>query len=250
MRRLSPSFYAPGISTTSPSTGENRARGRGPAPSRWRLGTAYCSWNHLGILETTTACWECELCQNVSLPCVLCLSAAERLISSPFPGFAESAIPDSTPLPDFYADPPKTLVAFCRLVLLTSDPDAKVALTRELVRQFRSGELKNIGSPSDLPPPDEPPRPSSAIVVAPGKAPRIGRAGTVETRVRLMHSLAAVEQYAIDLSLDAICRFWNWRLGSEDGKTGRKLPMSFFSDFLKVAEDEVSCLRLLLSALD
>lgn len=60
-----------------------------------------------------------------------------------------------------------------------------------------------------------------------------------------MHALASVEQWAIDLALDAICRFWNWRLGSKDGKTGRKLPMSFFADYLKIAEDEAKHFTLL-----
>lgn len=157
--------------------------------------------------------------------------------------FAESATLE--PTPDFFTAPPKTLVAFCRLVLLTSDPDAKVALTREMVRQFRSGELKTIGTADDLPPPDEPPRPKSTVTVAPGKARRIGRGGTAETRVRLMHSLASIEQWAIDLAVDVIARFWNWRQGSEDGRTGKKLPMSFFADYLKIAEDEAKHFSLL-----
>lgn len=60
-----------------------------------------------------------------------------------------------------------------------------------------------------------------------------------------MHSLAAIEQWAIDLAIDVVCRFWNWRVGSVDGKEGRRLPMSFFADFLKVAEDEAKHFTLL-----
>lgn len=67
----------------------------------------------------------------------------------------------------------------------------------------------------------------------------------VQTRVRMMHSLAAIEQWAIDLALDVVCRFWNWRVGSADGKTGKRLPISFFADFLKVAEDEAKHFTLL-----
>lgn len=152
-------------------------------------------------------------------------------------GFAEIDSSRETPAPspyDILASPPKTLVAFCRLVLLTSDPDSKVSLIRDLVTRFRNGELKTIGTASDLPPPDEPPRPASVVVVEPGKAQRIGRGGTVENRVKMMHALASIEQWACDLSLDVVCRFWDWRVGSEDGKTGKRLPMSFFADFLKV----------------
>lgn len=145
-----------------------------------------------------------------------------------------------SPHHDLLASPPKTLVAFCRLVLLAADPDLKVSLTRELVQRFRRGELKVIGSINDLSPPDEPPRPASNVIVSSGKAPKLGKGGTVANRVKLLHALASIEQWAIDLSIDIMCRFWSWRMGSEDGKQGTKLPMSFFSDFLKVAEDEAS----------
>jgi uncharacterized ferritin-like protein (DUF455 family) len=61
----------------------------------------------------------------------------------------------------------------------------------------------------------------------------------------MIHSLAAIEQWAIDLAVDVVCRFWNWRVGQKDGKAGKRLPMSFFSDFLKVAEDEAKHFTLL-----
>lgn len=48
-----------------------------------------------------------------------------------------------------------------------------------------------------------------------------------------MHSLANMEQWAIDLSWDMIARFSNFKLS-----TGEPLPLQFFNDFVKVAGDE------------
>lgn len=75
--------------------------------------------------------------------------------------------------------------------------------------------------------------------------PRTGKGGTVETRVRAYHALACIELWAVDLAIDAMARFWDWRLGSMDGKVGKRLGMRFFSDFLKVAEDEAKHFMLL-----
>ncbi|KAM0792280.1 hypothetical protein ACM66B_004971 [Microbotryomycetes sp. NB124-2] len=156
---------------------------------------------------------------------------------------AEAGLP--SPHDDLLATAPKTLVGFGRLILLAADPDLKVSLTRELVQRFRRGEIKTIGLSSDPPPPDEPPRPTSAQVLPSGKMPKIGKGGSLQSKVRLLHALAAIEQWAIDLSIDIMCRFWSWRMGSDDGSQGDKLPMSFFADFLKVAEDEAKHFSIL-----
>ena len=58
------------------------------------------------------------------------------------------------------------------------------------------------------------------------------------SRIALLHSLANIEQWAIDLSWDIICRFANLNFPA-----GSSLPKQFLSDFIKVACDEakVSC---------
>ena len=48
-----------------------------------------------------------------------------------------------------------------------------------------------------------------------------------------LHSLANIEQWAIDLSWDIIARFAGIILGD-----GSQLPREFFTDFVKVAGDE------------
>ncbi|XP_063781690.1 uncharacterized protein LOC134931848 isoform X2 [Pseudophryne corroboree] len=60
------------------------------------------------------------------------------------------------------------------------------------------------------------------------------------SRIALLHSLANIEQWAIDLSWDIIARFAGFQL-----QTGEKLPKEFFSDFVKVAADEAKHFCLL-----
>lgn len=54
------------------------------------------------------------------------------------------------------------------------------------------------------------------------------------SRVSVLHSLANIEQWAIDLSWDVIARFSRIQIG--EGST--YLPRDFFTDFVKVAADE------------
>ncbi len=49
----------------------------------------------------------------------------------------------------------------------------------------------------------------------------------------LLHSLANIEQWAIDLSWDIISRFATTEFNDKS-----KLPKEFFDDFIKVACDE------------
>ena len=65
-------------------------------------------------------------------------------------------------------------------------------------------------------------------LVEPSKAPKLGKGGSPESRVAILHSLAHIESWAIDLSWDVIARF-----GAE-----RQMPTAFFDDFVAVAKDE------------
>ena len=65
-------------------------------------------------------------------------------------------------------------------------------------------------------------------LVEPSKAPKLGKGGSPESRVAILHSLAHIESWAIDLSWDVIAR-----LGAK-----RLMPTAFFDDFVAVAKDE------------
>ncbi|KAF6259780.1 DUF455-domain-containing protein [Scenedesmus sp. NREL 46B-D3] len=69
-------------------------------------------------------------------------------------------------------------------------------------------------------------------LVAPRDMPKLGKGGTLASRQALLHSLAHIENWAVDLSWDIIARF-----GSDPTY---ELPRAFFDDFVQVAADECS----------
>ncbi|KAI5626218.1 hypothetical protein C0J50_14208 [Silurus asotus] len=129
-----------------------------------------------------------------------------------------------------------TLCFWATKILCTPDPQEKVALTKQVQSWWDTGEITEIG---ECAPPAQPSRIDSLTVVEPGKIKR-GKGGTQASRIALLHSLANIEQWAIDLSWDIIARFSTVKLSSGDS-----LPRAFFSDFVKVAGDEAKHYELL-----
>uniref|UniRef100_W5N9U7 Si:ch73-314g15.3 n=2 Tax=Lepisosteus oculatus TaxID=7918 RepID=W5N9U7_LEPOC len=139
--------------------------------------------------------------------------------------------------PEILPDPSEdTLCFWAAKILCTADPKEKVALTQEVQGRWNSGKITEVGQAV---PPEQPSRQESLTVLQPGKIKR-GKGGTLASRIALLHSLANIEQWAIDLSWDIIARFSTVRLGS-----GEPLPLQFFSDFVKVAGDEAKHYDLL-----
>ncbi|XP_029904103.1 uncharacterized protein LOC115356933 [Myripristis murdjan] len=129
-----------------------------------------------------------------------------------------------------------TLSFWATKILRTPDPTEKVRLTLEVQDKWRSGQIKEVGRAA---PPAQPSRRDDLTVLQPGRIKR-GKGGTQASRVALLHSLANIEQWAIDLSWDVIARFSGFSLSS-----GEPLPRQFFSDFVKVAGDEAKHYDLL-----
>ncbi|XP_036440087.1 uncharacterized protein HI_0077 isoform X1 [Colossoma macropomum] len=129
-----------------------------------------------------------------------------------------------------------TLCFWATKILCTPDPEEKVALTKDVQRWWDTGKITEIG---ECAPPDQPSRMDSLTVVEPGKIKR-GKGGTQASRIALLHSLANIEQWAIDVSWDIIARFSSVQLS-----TGDSMPRQFFSDFVKVAGDEAKHYNLL-----
>nr|XP_032809145.1 uncharacterized protein LOC116941911 isoform X2 [Petromyzon marinus] len=121
-------------------------------------------------------------------------------------------------------------------ILSTPDPEEKVQLTLEVQRRWEAGEVEAVGC---WMPPDQPPRAADLAILEPGRIKR-GKGGTLGSRIALLHSLANIEQWAIDLSWDIIARFSDVRTPDET-----PLPRQFFSDFVKVAGDEAKHFKLL-----
>ncbi|KAL7278232.1 hypothetical protein ACG7TL_008207 [Trametes sanguinea] len=135
-------------------------------------------------------------------------------------------------------NPPTTLVQWAVLILNTPDPMLKVQRTRHAVHLFRTGQLKSIGHRSAKAPrpPDVPPREDTYVrnVTDPGKMARR------KNRAVMLHALANIEQWAIDLAWDIIARY---------GPSHPDLPPAFFADFTKMALDESKHFSLLTARL-
>ncbi|WP_440995279.1 ferritin-like domain-containing protein [Arhodomonas sp. SL1] len=111
------------------------------------------------------------------------------------------------------------------------DPELKAEGAVALRADWCAGALA-------MPPPDPPPRPvgppgrpDRPELVAPSRVPR-RRLGSEAGRAALLHAIAHIEFNAINLALDAAYRF-------------RGMPMSYYGDWLRVAEDEARHFRML-----
>ncbi|KZT65533.1 DUF455-domain-containing protein [Daedalea quercina L-15889] len=133
---------------------------------------------------------------------------------------------------------PTTLMQWAVLILNTPSPKLKVERTRHAVHLFRTGQLKSIGhrSTSAPRPPDIPVREEAFIrnTVDPGKV------GKRKNQAAMLHALANIEQWAIDLAWDIMARY---------GPEHPDLPPAFFSDFARMALDESKHFSLLASRL-
>lgn len=84
---------------------------------------------------------------------------------------------------------------------------------------------------SPLPAPGLPGCPELPRLVDPARVPR-RRLGSASGRIAFVHAIAHIEFNAINLALDAVCRF-------------RGMPRAYYADWLSVAADEVRHFQLL-----
>lgn len=117
-----------------------------------------------------------------------------------------------------------------RACLLAGDVDEKIQLTKEAVCQWResklSAHLEDAGQQVDTPG-----RPSRPKLVLPGELP-VRKLTTEKGRAAFLHALAHIEFNAINLAWDAVNRF-------------RGLPLDYYNDWVRVADEEASHFCLL-----
>ena len=117
-----------------------------------------------------------------------------------------------------------------RAVMLIGEPQAHVMATRALVRDWRKGRIAwAFGSAM----PDAPERPERPQLLPPNAMPKRGKAGSLRSRIAMIHALAHIEYVAIALALDMAGRF------------GSAFPRAFVDDWLGVAADEAMHFALL-----
>lgn len=102
-------------------------------------------------------------------------------------------------------------------------------LTFDVGEKWQKREVTTLGH---MIPPDQPKRADQLNIVAPGKEKRRGKGGSLASRISNLHSLANIEQWAVDLSWDIVVRFAHVTVD------GKQLPQEFFDDFIQVALDE------------
>lgn len=108
--------------------------------------------------------------------------------------------------------------------LAANDPSRKVELTAQTARDFREGKLVLDGdAPAPLPI-TAPGRPDRPNLVSPRDLASRGL-GSREGRAAFLHAIAHIEFNAINLAWDAVYRF-------------RGLPLDYYADWVRVAEDE------------
>lgn len=122
-----------------------------------------------------------------------------------------------------------TLSYWAVKILNTGDPDEKIRLTFDVGEKWQKREITTLGH---MIPPDQPKRADQLNIVAPGKEKRRGKGGSLASRISNLHSLANIEQWAVDLSWDIVVRFAHVTVD------GKQLPQEFFDDFIQVAIDE------------
>jgi uncharacterized ferritin-like protein (DUF455 family) len=127
-----------------------------------------------------------------------------------------------------------TLCAAALDVLSTAAPKLKANNTRKYIAQWREGIITEIGT-ANLP--DRPARPLKPELLCPTKMPKRAKAGSLRSKIALLHALAHIELNAIDLAWDIMARGFN--LG------GYSLPREFYDDWCKVADDEAKHFLLL-----
>ena len=110
-----------------------------------------------------------------------------------------------------------------------SDPAAKCHAVAELASAFAAGEL--VFDPAIPLPADQPGRPERPELIDPARVPR-RRLGSPAGRAAFVHAIAHIEFNAINLALDAVCRF-------------RDMPVAFHGDWISVAADEARHFEML-----
>ncbi|KAJ5149157.1 hypothetical protein N7448_000735 [Penicillium atrosanguineum] len=142
-----------------------------------------------------------------------------------------------------YLDDKATLCDWAVHILNTANPEHKIELTTHLFSIF--SEREGTASPMEIgrgtiAAPDQPPR-EKMKTLEPGKMPRAGNGGSIRSRVAMLHALANIELWAIDLAIDICVRFSTFHAE----KSSLELPRAYFHDWLKVASDEAKHFSLL-----
>jgi uncharacterized ferritin-like protein (DUF455 family) len=173
--------------------------------------------------------------------------AAMTVAAEPTPPPAPAAAAPAPPPDPRFAGPPQpgeSVLIAAQRILRAASPEEKASYCESAWALFQAGRLTLPPSaggpplPPDLPPaPAKPARDGRVTVLPPQKVKRLKQGGTVESRAAILHALAHIESWAVDVFADVIAR-WG-------GDPAYRLPAAFFEDFLRGAAEEASHFRSL-----
>lgn len=133
----------------------------------------------------------------------------------------------------------KTLAEMAVEVLTTADGRAKTALGRAHAASWFAARAAGTPPPvGKASPPPAPARPARPELLDPRDVPR-RRPGSPQGRIALLHSVAHIELNAVDLHWDIIARF-----------TDQPMPMGFYDDWVKAADEEAKHFNLICDCLE
>lgn len=131
------------------------------------------------------------------------------------------------------------LAQMAEAVLRTANGREKTAQSLAFAEEWQTaraaGQTPTIGEAS---PPLHPARPARPELLSPRDVPR-RKPGTVDGRIALLHAVARIELNAVDLHWDIIARF-----------TDVKMPMGFYDDWVKAADEESKHFNLMCDFLE
>ncbi len=132
-----------------------------------------------------------------------------------------------------------TLTELAVDVLSTADGREKTAKSRAAAKTWF--ESRDSGTPLELgscKPPSRPSRPDRPEQLPPNKMPK-RKTGSEKGRIALIHAVTHIELNAVDLHWDIIPRFAN-----------TDMPMGYFDDWVKAADEESKHFNLLSDRLE
>lgn len=128
----------------------------------------------------------------------------------------------------------QTLCAAALDVLYTDNANEKAHKTRKYMDTWQNHDICQIGTAPQIP--DRPSRPEKPELRDATKMPKRRKAGSDKSKIALLHALSHIELNAIDLAWDIMARFSY--LSEENANEGFSVPIDFFNDWMKVADDE------------
>lgn len=134
-----------------------------------------------------------------------------------------------------------TLCDYALDVLNSANAHEKARKTGKYAALWRDGEIGTIGLAPDIK--DRPARPDKPELLHATQMPKRRKAGTKASKIALLHAIAHIELNAIDLAWDIMARFSPYF--EENAKEGFTLPKAFYTDWIKVADDEAKHFSML-----